>query len=438
MDFSRSSSMTRRRFLTDSGKAALAVGLGSTLLEACGGSGSSSSSGPVTLTYGWWSNGPTKDNAMLAWLKAFEKANPNIKIKPEILPWANYWDKVKTTSAGGNAYDIIGIATSQIAPYYDQGVFVDLSQFSDYQSSVKNLQQATVQLNNWGGKQYGLPIGIYLPLLGYNKDLLKAANVPFPDPAKPMTFDEFKAMAKKLTKTQGGKIVQYGVQPNSFMEFDTFVMMEGGQVYDKQVNPTKMLINSPAGVKGLADYLSLFTENISPPYEQLANGPWGPGDLPSLQTGKIAFARIGAYDFADIIQGKLNIGVAPVFSINGKQTLLGNSNSLGIYQGSKHQNEAWTFLKWATQTPAEISFAKISDVPADKTAFAQMGDYVTPKEFVPTLLADFNAFNPLMMTPKEQLQTMELDVITDLTHGKITPAQAAAQMQTQGNTILAS
>lgn len=56
-------SITRRRFLTQTGKGALAAGVGATLLEACGGS-SSSSSGPVTLTYGWWSNGPSKDNAM--------------------------------------------------------------------------------------------------------------------------------------------------------------------------------------------------------------------------------------------------------------------------------------------------------------------------------------------------------------------------------------
>jgi hypothetical protein len=111
--------MTRRTFLTRSSQALVGAGLTGTLLEACGGSsgGSSSSSGPVTLTYGWWSNGPTKDNSMLAWVKEFESAHPNIKVKPEILPWANYWSKLQTTVAGGNAYE----AGGQAAPYYDQG-----------------------------------------------------------------------------------------------------------------------------------------------------------------------------------------------------------------------------------------------------------------------------------------------------------------------------
>src|SRR5690348_6348566 len=106
-------SMTRRRFLSQAGTVALAAGVGSTLLEACG--GSSSSSGPVTLTYGWWSNGPTKDNGMKAWIKEFEKVNKNITVQPEILSWQDYWNKLQTTVAGGKAYDIVGMAGGMAA-----------------------------------------------------------------------------------------------------------------------------------------------------------------------------------------------------------------------------------------------------------------------------------------------------------------------------------
>src|SRR3981081_4638802 len=120
-------SMARRRFLAKSGQAVFAAGIGGTLLEACGGSSGPTPSGPVTLTYGWGSNGPSKDNAMLAWVKTFEKAYPNIKFNAEILPWSNYGTKLQTTVAGGNAYDIVGMAGSQAAPYYDQGALYDLS-----------------------------------------------------------------------------------------------------------------------------------------------------------------------------------------------------------------------------------------------------------------------------------------------------------------------
>src|SRR6266700_7292518 len=226
-------SITRRDFLTGTGKAVLAAGVGGTLLEACGGGSTASSSGPVTLTYGWWSNGPTKDNAMLAWLKDFEKSHPNIKIKGEILPWPNYWSKLQTTVAGGNAYDIVGMAGSQAAPYYDQGALYDLTSMSGYQDAVKKLNQSSMQLCNWNGKQYTLPVGIYVPLLGYNKDLLKAAGVPFPDPVNPMTFEEFKAIGHKLIKQANGQYTQYAININ-YMDplWTNFVQKEGGQVYD--------------------------------------------------------------------------------------------------------------------------------------------------------------------------------------------------------------
>lgn len=439
MDFS----MTRRSFLTRSGQALVGTGLTGALLAACGGSGSSgsSSSGPVTLTYGWWSNGPTKDNAMLAWVKEFEKANPNIKIKAEILPWANYWSKLQTTVAGGNAYDIVGMAGGNAAPYYDQGALYDLSTLPGYQDVVKNLQQDTVKLGNWKGKQYSLPVGIYVPLLGYNKTLLKAAGVPFPDPVKPMEFTEFKAMAKKLVKQSGGKYTQYAINVNDIDPLWTaFIQLEGGQVYDNVVNPKKMTLSTPEGIKGLADWQSLYTEHLNPPFAEQSNGPWGSGDIDSLLTDKVAFARMGAFDFAQIQEQKLEdkIGATPIFGMNGKQVTLGNANSFGIYKGSKYPEQAWEFIKWVTSTGPDKEFAKISDVPSNTEALNQMTSYITPQVYVPTLTSAMKGWGPIVMTPNPQFGTDLGNILTDLANGKLTPEQAAKQMEQKGNADLAA
>lgn len=404
------------------------------ILAACGGSTLSTSSGPVTLTFGWWSNTPAKDNSMKAWIADFESSHPNIKIKPEIIPWGNYWDKLKTTTAGGNAYDIVGFCSCNAAPYYDSGSMVDLTTFPDFKDATKNLVSSTVSLTTWGGKTYGLPIGTSVSLMGYNKALLQAAGVPTPDPVKPMTFDQFKSMAAKITKFQNGKGVQYAINPSDILDFDTFVRMEGGQSYDNQVNPTKVTINTPQGIQGLADYQSLFTNHMAPPFDELTNGPWS-YDLGALQTGKIGFARVGAWLFSDM-QKDPNLGVAPLFCIN-QCVVLGGVNSLSIFSGSQHKDAAWQFLKWASQTQPEVSFAKFSDIPADKNALSQMNTYIQPSTFVPTLQSAIPTFQPLVMTTKDQLGTTLGDIVTDMVHGKITPAQAAAEMEKQGNAILA-
>ncbi|MBA2391761.1 MAG: sugar ABC transporter substrate-binding protein [Ktedonobacteraceae bacterium] len=432
-------SMTRRRFLAQTGKAALATGIGGALLEACG-TTSSSSSGPVTLTYGWWSNGPTKDNAMLAWVKEFEKTQPNIKIKAEILSWPSYWTKLQTTTAGGNAYDIIGMASSQAGTYMDEGAMYDLSTFSGYQDAIKNLRQTDLTLCSWKGKQYSLPVGIYVPLVGYNKDMLKQAGIPFPDPVTPMEFSAFKTMAQKLVKKVNGKYTQYAINVNDLGPlYASFTAMRGGQFYDNPVNPTKVLATTPEAIQGLADYQSLFTENLNPPYAEMATGAWGTGDTDSLITGKIAFARMGAFDFADIISKNQQdkIGAMPLFSINGKQVTIGNANSFGIFKGSKNPQQAWEFLKWAVQTGPDTTYAKLSDVPSDITAFSQMSTYLTPQVYVPTLTSATKGFQTDVITPHLQYGTDLLTVITDLTNGKLTPEKAGQQLVQKGNVDLA-
>jgi len=427
----RASEVTRFPYTWRSWPALLAVlVVFSFVLAACGGGSSSPSSGPVTLTFGWWSNTPAKDNGMKAWIKDFESSHPNIHIKPEILPWNNYWDKLKTTTAGGNAYDIIGICSCMAGPYYDSGALVDLSTISDYQSVAQSLTPQTLKITNWNGKPYGVPIGTSVSVMGYNKNLLKAAGVPFPDSSKPMTFDQFKAIGAKISKAG----VQYAINPLNIAEWDEFVRLEGGSTYDNYVNPTKMTINTPAGIQGLADYQSLFTLHLAPPYDQLNNGPWS-FDLGALQTNKIGFARVGAWLFSDITNSAPYIATSPLFCI--KQCMLDSTvNSLAIYSGSKHQAEAWEFLKWSTQVQPEISFAKFSDIPANTQALAQMPTYIQPKEFVPSLQTAIPNVVPSVITQKQQLTTTLGDVITDMVHGKLTPAQAAARLEQQGNSVL--
>lgn len=431
-------SMTRRRFLSQAGGVALAAGVGGTLLDACG--GSSSSSGPVTLTYGWWSNGPTKDNAMKAWLQSFTKAYPNIKINPEILSWSDYWNKLQTTVAGGDAYDIVGMAGSMAAPYFDQGALLDLSSFSDFEDSSKGLISAGVQMCNWKGKQFSLPVGIYVLLLGYNKKLLQTAGVPFPDPTTPMEFSDFMEMGAKLSLKSGGQYTQYAININYIdVLWTDLILMEGGQVYDNPVNPKTITTNNAPGIKGLTDWQNLYTQNIAVPNAIQGNGAYGQGDIDSLLTNKVAFARLVLADFNQVIQQNLQdqIGVTPLFAINGKQVTSGNANSFGIFAGSKHPNEAWTFIKWATSA-GNKAYGQISDIPANQTYFNAMGSYIQPSAFTQTLISAEKGFIPEVMTPSQQFGTDIGDILTDLSTAKITPAQAAQQIQTKGQADLNS
>ena len=407
------------------------------VLAACG-TGTSTSTGTVTLTYGWWSNGPTKDSAMQSWIQDFESTHPNIKIQAEIIPWSNYWDKLKATTAGGNAYDLIGVCSCMGAPYFSKHAFYDLSQFSDYASASQQLQQGPVSLFNWDGKQYGLPVGVAVNSMGYNKTLLQQAGVQMPDPTQPLTFDQFKALAAQLTKTDSsGKVTQVAVQPTDLLDEYFFVEAEGGHFFDRQINPTKVTVNTPEGIQGLTDYKQMFDTHVFPSVDQLTDGPFGGGDYASLQTNKVGFARVGPWNFQDIQATTPNIAIAPFFTIK-KPVMLAGANGLSIYRGTKHAKEAWEFLKFATAQAGQTSFAKFSDVPANKQVLGQLSTIETPTSFVPTVQYNASIFVPLVETPNDQLLTMIDETTKDMIRGKLTPEQAAQTIQQKGNALLAS
>jgi multiple sugar transport system substrate-binding protein len=393
-------------------------------------------SGPTTLTWGWWSNTPEKDALYRKWLDTFEASHPNIKIKSEFLPWDAYWDKVKTTTAGGNAYDIVGLCSCFAASYFDNEVFADLKGMDGYGAAVANAEAGPIGVFGWKDKQYALPVGISVPLLGYNKDLFQAAGVPAPDPVQPISFDAFDEMAKKLTKTNGSKTTQYALHPGSFNYWEALIAMHGGSMYDNFVSPTKVTINTPEGIAGLADYRKLFTDKIVPPIDEQHDNQWLNGDIDSLRTGKVAMARVGPWNFADIASKSPNIGVAPLPVVGGKLAFYSGANGYAISAESKHQKQAWEFLQWMLQTPNQVEFAKFSDVPVDKQALTQLSTYITPKDFAPTLSASIPGFRPGLLTVKEELGKNVGLIIDDLGRGKLTPEQAAAKIEEQGNALL--
>jgi len=295
------------------------------------------------------------------------------------------------------------------------------------------LQKTAVRLYNWNGKQYGLPVGIALSLMGYNKSLFKKAGVPYPDPVKPMTFAQLMSVARKLTVKQSGKATQYGIAPSNILDFNDLVEMEGGKVYDRIINPTKVTMNNAAGIRGLTDYQSMYTTGVTPSVEHIAD--YGGGYIQALQTNKVGIAALGPWDFGTILASNLPYGVAPSPII--KQAALdAGANGYGIYKGSKNPQAAWTFIKWAMQSGNQLKFATFSDIPANNSAFEHVGSVVKPSAFVPTLSSQVKAYRPGVLSANAQLTTTLQNIWQDLARGRLTPARAAAQMEQQGNALL--
>ncbi|HEY8742858.1 MAG TPA: extracellular solute-binding protein, partial [Chloroflexota bacterium] len=160
------------------------------------------------VTFQWLESGPGPKGTFLAqFFDAYQAAHSNIKIDFQELPWANISQVVPLGIQNGNAPDIFQLppavsnaqAVSQgwVAPLDD--LIPNIGEWKKAFPAGAFIEGITV----FNGKTYSLPLSSnkrYDTLTLYNLDAMQQAGY---DPAaKPFTWDEFRAAAKKLT-TQG-------------------------------------------------------------------------------------------------------------------------------------------------------------------------------------------------------------------------------------------
>lgn len=159
---------------------------------------------PIDLEYWTWSDKNT--DPVYKEIDKYQKLYPNVKIKTQVVAWDDYWTKLPLALKGKNGPAIFNIHNSHddlIRPYA-----------ADYKLPLKDVEKdypsASVHVVDNGVKYIDSVINtgnIY-----YNKDMWKAAGLT--DKDIPKTWDQFIAVAKKLTKRNGNKITQAGFNFN--------------------------------------------------------------------------------------------------------------------------------------------------------------------------------------------------------------------------------
>lgn len=167
-------------------------------------SGEESESGKTVIDYGWWGSSAS-DDATYAAIKAFEKEFPDIDVKGEATPWAGYWDKLATMSAGKDAPDVIHMSERYIREYGDRGALTDLSQLEGI--DLNQLDKSVLELGQADGKLYAIPAGVNSFTIAINTRIFKEAGVEIPDDTT-WTWDDLLA-ASKATASDGITGINY-------------------------------------------------------------------------------------------------------------------------------------------------------------------------------------------------------------------------------------
>lgn len=352
------------------------IAAGSLLATAAGcGSGDqddSAADGQVTLKLGYYAEaGGAADKTMRALAAEFSQQNPTIKLELSSAAYDDFFTRLRTQLAGGQAPDVWLSDGVMVQEYAGRHSLRDLSEFA---GRIKADDYYGVDLNKDAeGRLYGFPQGAQTPVLFYNKKLFAAAKVA--PPTADWTYDDLAAAAKKLTRdTNGdGKPDVWGMRlySKSFTE-SWWPQMKafGGEILAD--GNKKVMIDNP-GSRAALDWTlnQLYTEKVGP--DVVGTEALG-GSQNLFPSGQVAM-QFGIYArVLPAVQAKLDFDVAPLpKGPSGKRGNVAIVNSWVVNRAAPDAKAeaAWKWITYFASEKPQTQWTGIGEaIPINKAVAA--------------------------------------------------------------------
>ena len=298
---------------------------------------------PVTLTWAFWGS-PEEAVSHKQVADAFMKEHPEIKIETWNAPWNDYFTKIQSLWASGDAKAVPDIAFLWPTPKYAaEGVLENLDPY---------IQKSGYDLNDyWGGllesakyqgSVYGLPRDNEVNILYYNKDLFDKAGVKYPD--ENWKWNDLLAAAEKLTvKDAGGKVTQYALAMEGG-KYSKWLNQNGGAILDDYVNPSKCMLADPKSVAAVKLFADMMNQGYAMRDADLSQAG---GDQAVFQSGQAAMIIQNTSRVSGFNSAKMNYDVAVVpIPEGGKRWNPAGGAAWVMSAKSDNKDAAWTFLQW--------------------------------------------------------------------------------------------
>jgi multiple sugar transport system substrate-binding protein len=310
------------------------------------------------LTFFFAAN-PDEAAARMRVVNEFQRRHPDIKIRP-VQSGPGVMQQLSTFCAGGKCPDVLQTWDLTYAELAARGVLHDMNDFlARDQTFAAQLRADSVgplyDTFAFDQGQYAFPEQWSGNYLWYNKRLFADAGVPVPPTSwnKSWTFAEFLDAAKALTKRDAaGRVTQWGFV-NMFVSYYSaglFALNNGVPWSTPQKNPTHLNFDHPAFMEAVQFYADLANKHKVAPNASEVQSMSTP-DL--FASGKAAIALGGHWRYQTFIRAEsLDFDVAPLPvgpSLPAGRGACSNigTTGLSISASSRHQDQAWQFVKFA-------------------------------------------------------------------------------------------
>lgn len=307
----------------------------------------------------------------------FEQANPGVKVKVEMLPWAGRSQKMLTAIAGNRAPDAVYLNLDYMPRFVDQGV---LEPFDDYITPEEKADYPPEVLDavTLEGKMWLLPL-LRNPNIGiFNTNLLREAGFDPADP--PRTWEQLDKAVRAMTRdTNGDGVVdQWGV--GFIFGADTvnstywpLLWQAGGDVLT--TDGKRAAFDGPEGEEALALAVNWFRDGIIPKsFIAMGASEFAMGRLGYLYGG-------GPMEAANLLRDAPDVPltVGPVLEHRDRVSY-STIGSYAMFKQSRHKKETAAWLSYMTSPKVMARFCKETN-------------YVPTKSSVGSIYADDPIFS---------------------------------------------
>jgi multiple sugar transport system substrate-binding protein len=207
----------------------------------------------------------------------------------------------------------------QASPTFDEeslAAIVNMEPFlsTDAATRKDDFYPSAIEQFTYQGQLWGLPGGMTVNLMSYNKDLFDAAGLDYP--SVDWTTSDFLELAVALTQGEDEN-KQYGYVPSSFGTNDLVSFMDrlGADMLDESVDPPRLVFNTPEVMDAFRWYTSLATQYGVQPAVSQNTGDFegGRGSQALIDEGKAAMwmesgGSFGMVAFAGGGRGAFSVG----------------------------------------------------------------------------------------------------------------------------------
>lgn len=351
------------------------------LLAACQGTAlPSATPAPVTLRFTYWGS-PIEKEAIERMVTAFEAANPDIRIDAQHFPYNEYVARVSGLLAGGTPPDVGYLPETHAPEWASQGRVLDLTEVFQADPELSARLPETFYYFA-PGRTLGTSTASETILLFYNRAVFDQAGLPYP-PARAedaWTWDEFVAVAKRLTRDADGRradepgfdpthIQVYGVtfDTDNWFGYFPFIYSNGGDAVDETATRTRLAEpEAVEAIQRLADLM--WVHHVMPTPEEQRRLPAGEA---LMQTGQLAMHIRGQWALLDYssMQG-LDFGVAVLPKMQVARTLILGSPTV-IFAGVQHRDAAIRFYKFHNDPQAVDLYARGLWMPLQRAYYTE-------------------------------------------------------------------